>query len=73
LRARTFFKRWGAWGIVLARFSGPLRATVSIAAGIAEMPWLRFQIANWASAFLWALLLLSRGLWAIKWLSKYLW
>jgi membrane protein DedA with SNARE-associated domain len=72
-KARAFFKRWGAWGIVIARFSGPLRATVPIAAGIAEMPWLRFQIANWVSAFLWAVVLLSPGLWGMKWLSKYLW
>jgi membrane protein DedA with SNARE-associated domain len=70
-KARAFFKRWGAWGIVIARFSGPLRATVPIAAGIAEMPWLRFQLANWASAFLWAFLLLSPGLWGMQWLSKY--
>jgi membrane protein DedA with SNARE-associated domain len=70
-KARAFFKRWGAWGIVIARFSGPLRATVPIAAGIAEMPWLRFQLANWASAFLWAFLLLSPGLWGMQWVSKY--
>ena len=71
-KARVFFKRWGAWGIVIARFSGPLRATVPIAAGIAEMPWLRFHIANWSSAFLWAFVLLSPGLWGMKWLSKYI-
>jgi membrane protein DedA with SNARE-associated domain len=70
-KARAFFRRWGAWGIVIARFSGPLRATVPIAAGIAEMPWLRFQLANWVSAFLWAFLLLSPGLWGMQWLSKY--
>jgi membrane protein DedA with SNARE-associated domain len=72
-KARSFFKRWGAWGIVIARFSGPLRATVPLAAGIAEMPWLRFQIANWASAFLWAYVLLSPGRWGMQWLTQYLW
>jgi membrane protein DedA with SNARE-associated domain len=72
-KARAFFKRWGAAGIVIARFSGPLRATVPIAAGIAEMPWLSFQVANWGSAFVWAFVLLSPGLWGMQWLSKYLW
>jgi len=28
--ARSFFRRWSAWGIVIARFSGPLRASVPI-------------------------------------------
>ena len=70
-KGRVFFKRWGAWGIVIARFSGPLRASVPIVAGIAEMPWMRFQIANWSSAFLWAFVLLSPGSWGMKWWTQY--
>jgi membrane protein DedA with SNARE-associated domain len=31
------------------------------------MPWLRFQIANWGSAFLWAFVLLSPGTFGLKW------
>jgi membrane protein DedA with SNARE-associated domain len=46
----VFFKRWGAWAIVIGRFLGPLRASVPIVAGITEMPQVRFQIANWTSA-----------------------
>jgi membrane protein DedA with SNARE-associated domain len=64
---RAFFKRWGVWAIVLGRFSGPLRASVPIVAGIIEMPWLRFQIANWGSAFLWAYVLLAPGSAGMKW------
>ena len=60
-QGHKFFTRWGAWAIVLGRFSGPLRASVPIVAGIAQMPRLRFQIANWSSAFLWAFVLLSPG------------
>ena len=60
-KGRVFFKKWGAWAIVLARFSGPLRASVPIAAGIAQMPQAMFQLANWSSAFLWAFVLLSPG------------
>jgi membrane protein DedA with SNARE-associated domain len=71
-RGRVFFKRWGAWAIVIGRFLGPLRASVPIVAGITEMPWLRFQIANWSSAFLWAAVLLAPGKLGIQWLMNYL-
>jgi membrane protein DedA with SNARE-associated domain len=66
-RGKAFFKRWGGWAIVLGRFSGPLRASVPIAAGIAQMPSLMFQLANWSSAFLWAFVLLSPGTYGMKW------
>ena len=71
-RGRVFFKRWGAWAIVIGRFLGPLRASVPIVAGITEMPRLRFQVANWTSAFLWAAVLLAPGTFGIKWLVEYL-
>ena len=60
-RGEAFFRRWGALSIVGCRFFGPLRATVPLVAGIFEMPWVTFQVANWASAFLWAGALLSPG------------
>lgn len=66
-KGHVFFEKYGAWAVVLARFSGPLRASVPIVAGITEMPWLRFQIANWSSAFLWAFVLLSPGSWGLHW------
>jgi membrane protein DedA with SNARE-associated domain len=71
-QGRVFFKRWGAWAIVIGRFLGPLRASVPIVAGITEMPRLRFQVANWTSAFLWAAVLLAPGTFGIKWLVEYL-
>src|SRR5262245_35455053 len=71
-RGRIFFKQWGAWAIVIGRFLGPLRASVPIVAGITEMPQIRFQIANWSSAFLWAAVLLAPGTIGIGWLTKYL-
>ena len=57
-KGRVFFRKWGAWAIVLGRFSGPLRASVPIAAGIAQMPQPLFQFANWTSALLSAFVLL---------------
>ena len=48
-------------GIFIGRFSGPLRATVPLVAGIFSMPFWRFQFANFTSAFLWAAVLLTLG------------
>jgi len=71
-QGRIFFKKWGAWAIVIARFLGPLRASVPIVAGISEMPWLTFQLANWVSAFVWAVGLLSLGKYGMEWLIHWL-
>ena len=70
-RGRVFFRKWGAWAIVLGRFSGPLRASVPIAAGIAQMPQPLFQFANWTSAVLWSFVLLSPGALGMKWWFDY--
>lgn len=57
----AFFAKYGAWAIVIGRFSGPLRATVTLVAGTARMNQVIFQIANWSSAVLWAGVLLLFG------------
>jgi membrane protein DedA with SNARE-associated domain len=66
-KGQAFFKKWGAWAIVLGRFTGPLRASVPIVAGIAQMPQARFQIANWSSALLWAYVLLAPTSMGVRW------
>ncbi len=60
-KGEDFIKNWGALGIFIGRFSGPLRASVPLVAGIFEMPFWRFQIANFVSAFIWAATLLLLG------------
>ena len=60
-KGEAFIKRWGALGIFIGRFSGPLRASVPLVAGIFEMPFWTFQIANFSSAFVWAGVLLTLG------------
>jgi membrane protein DedA with SNARE-associated domain len=73
-RAEAFVAKWGVPGIFLARFSGPLRAAVPLAAGIFEMPYWRFQFANFTSAFVWAAVLLLFGDVIAKsftWLSRF--
>ena len=49
-----FFNEYGAWGVFLGHFFGPVRAVIPVVAGMFRMPQLPFQIANFASALLWA-------------------
>jgi membrane protein DedA with SNARE-associated domain len=60
-KGETFVKRWGPLAIFIGRFFGPLRASVPLVAGIFRMPFWEFQIANFASAFVWAGVLLTLG------------
>jgi membrane protein DedA with SNARE-associated domain len=59
--AGDWLKKWGVPGIFIGRFFGPLRASVPLIAGIFEMPFWRFQVANFSSAFVWAAVLLTIG------------
>ena len=58
-KALHFFHRWGTAAIFIGRFMGPFRATVPLVAGMSELEFWPFQIANAASAFLWAYVLLA--------------
>jgi membrane protein DedA with SNARE-associated domain len=72
-RGEAFVQKWGVPSIYIGRFFGPLRASVPLAAGIFEMPYWRFQVANFTSAFIWAgvLLLFGDGLsMTVEWLWK---
>ena len=60
-RGERFVAKWGVLGIFIGRFSGPLRATVPLVAGIFHMPYWRFQAANFISAFVWVAMLLTLG------------
>jgi membrane protein DedA with SNARE-associated domain len=60
-RGERFVKSWGVLGIFIGRFSGPLRASVPLVAGIFAMPYWRFQVANFVSAFVWVAVLLTLG------------
>lgn len=71
-RGERFVTRWGVLAIYIGRFFGPLRASVPLVAGIFAMPYWRFQIANFTSAFLWAAVLLTLGDVVAK-LVKWVW
>ena len=71
-KGEAFIKKWGPLGIFIGRFSGPLRASVPLIAGIFEMPFWRFQLANFGSALVWAATLLTLGD-AVAWLIHLVW
>ena len=60
-RAESFMRVWGVPSIFIGRFFGPLRASIPLVAGIFEMPYWRFQIANFSSAMVWSAVLLASG------------
>ncbi len=60
-KGEAFIEKWGVLGIFIGRFSGPLRASVPLVAGIFRMPYWKFQTANFTSAFIWAGALLLLG------------
>jgi membrane protein DedA with SNARE-associated domain len=69
-RGVEFFKKWGMLAVFVGRFFGPLRAVVPLIAGLNAMPWLSFQIANVASAALWAAGILLPGFIGVRWLME---
>src|SRR6266436_3930469 len=60
-RGEAFVRNWGVPSIFIGRFFGPLRASVPLAAGIFEMSYWPFQIANFVSALVWSAALLLFG------------
>jgi len=60
-KGEKFVTNWGVLAIFIGRFFGPLRASVPLVAGIFKMPYWRFQMANFTSAFVWAGVLLTLG------------
>jgi membrane protein DedA with SNARE-associated domain len=60
-RGRGFFLRHGGKSVFIARFFGPLRSTVPLAAGMMGMAPGRFQAANATSAAVWTVALLFSG------------
>ncbi|MEA2937478.1 MAG: hypothetical protein QOC56_982, partial [Alphaproteobacteria bacterium] len=60
-RAQALFMRYGFAAILIAYFSGPLRAAMAGFAAIAGMRRIRFELANMASAFTWAVCAVAMG------------
>lgn len=67
-RGFALSQRWGVPFVFIGRFFGPLRASVPLVAGLVTMPRLEFQIANLASALVWAAGILAPGAIGLQWL-----
>ena len=53
-RSEEFFRKHGGKGVLLGRFFGPVRGTIPTVAGMMDMSWRHFMLANVVSAVLWA-------------------
>ncbi|MCB1777850.1 MAG: VTT domain-containing protein, partial [Candidatus Competibacteraceae bacterium] len=53
-RSEEFFRKHGGKSVLLGRFFGPVRGTIPTVAGMMDMTWRHFMIANIISAILWA-------------------
>jgi membrane protein DedA with SNARE-associated domain len=72
-KGEAFIKRWGVPGIFIGRFFGPLRAAVPLVAGIFRMPLWLFLFASFASAFVWAAVVLQIGALGLDFLRWLFW
>ena len=52
-RAEKWFERWGDWAVFLGRVTPVVRSFVSIPAGVAKMPLLRFTVLTFLGCVLW--------------------
>jgi membrane-associated protein len=60
-RTEAFFGKYGPLTIVLSRFAPIIRTCAPFVAGIARMPYARFQVYNVAGALAWVLALVWAG------------
>jgi membrane-associated protein len=60
-RTEAFFERHGSMTLVLARFVPVVRTCVPFVAGVARMPYARFQGYNFLGALAWVLALVWAG------------
>lgn len=67
-KAQAFFVRKGHWVVFFLRFSPFLRTIVSLPAGLAHMPLLKFFGYTFAGSLIWNALLIKGG----QWLGSYL-
>jgi membrane-associated protein len=73
-KTQRFYDRHGGLALVLARFLPIVRTFAPFVAGIAQMPWLRFQFYNVIGAVLWVGGLLGLGMvfGNVPWIRQYL-
>ena len=68
-KAQSFFKARGHWVVFFLRFSPFLRTLISLPAGLAHMPLMRFLGYTFAGSLVWNALLIKGGEWLGHWLQ----
>lgn len=59
--AEQYVQHYGAASLLVGRFIGPLRPMLPLAAGMLNMPWLRFTLVSLMASAGWALAYLAPG------------
>ena len=67
-----FFQKYGTWSVFLGHFFGPVRAVIPVVAGMFAMKQIPFQIANVASAVLWAAGVIVSAFYAVAYIDEIL-
>ncbi len=65
-RSKALFDRWGALGVFMGHFFGPVRAVIPVVAGMYQLSPLKFWTANIISSCLWAFGILAPGTLGLK-------
>jgi membrane protein DedA with SNARE-associated domain len=60
-RADRWFERWGSWAVFFSRMLPIVRTFISLPAGIARMPFVRFSLLTFAGCLPWVFLLAFIG------------
>ncbi len=73
-KTHAFYEKHGGLALVLARFIPVVRTFAPFVAGIAQMPWWRFQLFNVIGALIWVCGLLCLGMvfGNVPWIRQYL-
>ena len=70
-QSEDFFRRFGSWAVLLARFVPPIRAFVPVTAGALGMAPARFYAVNILAVLIWAPLHVLPGVMAVSLLDHY--
>jgi membrane protein DedA with SNARE-associated domain len=70
-QSEDFFRRFGSWAVLLARFVPPIRAFVPVTAGALGMAPARFYAVNIPAVLIWAPLHVLPGVMAVSLLDRY--
>ena len=65
-RSKVMFDKWGAIGVFMGHFFGPVRAVIPVVAGMYQLHPVKFWTANIISSCIWAFGILAPGALGLK-------